>query len=96
MILADGLTLAGVDDAPGALVRSIADTLPDGVLAIDGSRALVFVNQRAEQILRSPVSTALGAPIRESVPLWDAEGRMWWDVANPWKALPSVDRKSVV
>mgnify|MGYP003374252177 CR=1 FL=1 len=90
MILADGLTLAGVDDAPGALVRSIADTLPDGVLAIDGSRALVFVNQRAEQILRSPVSTALGAPIRESVPLWDAEGRMWWDVANPWKALPSV------
>jgi signal transduction histidine kinase len=90
MNVADGVALAGVHQTPADVVRAISSTLPDGLLVIDGERRLVFANRRADEILQSPIGASLGMPIAEAVPLWDAEGRLWWDVANPWQQLHTV------
>jgi signal transduction histidine kinase len=90
MTVADGLALAGVDEAPSDVVQAISGTLPDGLLAIDGSGILGFVNRRAEEILQTSVSGSIGMPVREAVPLWDAEGRLWWDVAESARRLHTV------
>lgn len=90
MNVADGVALAGVHQTPADVVRAISSTIPDGLLVLDGSRRLVFVNRRAEEILQSPISGSLGLPIEEAVPLWDSDGRLWWDVANPWRQLHTV------
>ncbi len=90
MKVADGPALAGVDQSPGDVVRAISDTLPDGLIAVDGRGLLAFANLRAEEILQAPIGDCIGRPIREALPLWDSEGRPWWDVANPWTALHTV------
>ncbi len=87
---ADGAAIAGVDGAPGDVVDAISDTVPDGLLAIDGDRVLVFANRRSEEILRLPLRGLIGRPIHVALPLWDSEGRLWWDVANPWGQLHTV------
>ena len=91
MNVADGVALAGVHQTPADVVRAISSTIPDGLLVLDDSRRLVFVNRRAEEILQSPISGSLGLSIEEAVPLWDSEGRLWWDVANPWRQLQTVE-----
>ena len=90
MNVADGVALAGVHRTPPDVVRAISSTIPDGLLVIDGARRLVFANRRADEILQSPIGESLGQPIVEAVPLWDSEGRLWWDVANPWRQLHIV------
>ena len=78
------------DRSPGDVARAISDTLPDGLIAVDGRGLLAFANLRAEEILQAPIGDCIGRPIREALPLWDSEGRPWWDVANPWTALHTV------
>jgi len=68
----------------------LSDVLPDGLVIVDGGRIVRMVNQRAGEVLRLPLSDAVGRPVREVVPLSDADGRDWWQVTNPWDGLPTL------
>ena len=90
MNVADGVALQGVSQTPADVIHAIAATLPDGLLVINGDRTLVFANRRAAEILQIPTGAELGRRIEKAIPLWDSEGRLWWDVANPWEQLHTV------
>jgi len=71
------------------VVHSLADMLPDGVITVDADRVIRFANQRAGAILHVDHQGLIGRPLELAIPLTDAEGRSWWDLASPWVGLSS-------
>jgi signal transduction histidine kinase len=75
---------------PPAQVTAMADVLPDGLVVVDSARIVRFTSARAAQLLHMDPDTIVGRSVRESLPLYDSEGRLWWDIADPWGSLHTV------
>jgi signal transduction histidine kinase len=77
--------LAVTGRSPGGLV--CADDLPDGlVIADDAGRVCVF-NRAAARLTGVAPADAIGANIRDVLPLKDRDGRDWWACADPYHGL---------
>lgn len=63
---------------------------PDGIVTVDGSGLIDFVNTRAEKVTGIPREELRGRHLTEGLPFRDMDGRVWWDYVNPWGTLPSV------
>lgn len=84
----DGAAAGGsAATAPGApdLVK-LADDLPDGLVVADADGRVLLVNAAARR-LTGLGDSALGADVREVLPLQDTAGRRWWDCTDPWGGL---------
>jgi signal transduction histidine kinase len=69
------------------LLDGLPNDLPDGlVVAGPDARILVF-NRAAERITGLAALDAVGADIREALPLQDTTGRRWWACTDPWSGL---------
>lgn len=62
----------------------VAHWHPDGMIVVAADGVIDLVNDRAAQICGIPVEELSGRPLREALPLQDAYGVSWWDVAYPW------------
>jgi signal transduction histidine kinase len=71
------------------LVSSMAcaDDLPDGLVIADHAGRIVVFNRAAARLTGMPVRAALGADVRQILPLRDADGRSWWACADPYHGL---------
>lgn len=73
---------------PDALASHGIEFLPDGLIAAVGPEARIrFMNGHAQRISGVSVDVAMGADLREVLPLRDVTGESWWDIANPWVGL---------
>lgn len=88
MATVDLATVVTMD--PPAQISALANLLPDGLVALDGGGLVRFVSERAAVLLQQPGDALVGRPVREALPLYDSEGRLWWDVADPWHTLHTV------
>jgi signal transduction histidine kinase len=66
------------------------DDLPDGVVVADATGVVVLVNRAAARIAGIDAVGALGAPLRDVLPLTDTEGRRWWVCVDPARSLRTV------
>ena len=76
--------------APGpVLVSSLvcADELPDGLVIADHAGRVMVFNRAASRLTGIPVRAAIGADVRQILALRDADGRCWWQSANPYHGL---------
>jgi signal transduction histidine kinase len=76
--------------APGpVLVSSMAcaDELPDGLVIADHAGRVMVFNRAAARLTGRPVQAAIGADVRQILPLRDADGRCWWACADPYDGL---------
>jgi signal transduction histidine kinase len=76
--------------APGpVLVSSMAcaDELPDGLVIADHAGRVMVFNRAAARLTGTPVRSAVGADVRQTLPLRDADGRCWWACADPYHGL---------
>jgi signal transduction histidine kinase len=64
-----------------------ADDLPDGLVIADHAGRVMVFNRAAARLTGMPVRAALGADVRQILPLRDADGRCWWACANPYHGL---------
>ena len=82
--------------APHASVPSglmvCADDLPDGLVVADHVGRVVVFNRAAEKLTRMPAGKALGADVRQVLPLSDRDGRSWWSHIDPYHGLPTRTR----
>lgn len=51
-----------------ALLTSVFDRINDGIIALDAEETIIYVNQRATQILNRAASDLLGKPLGEAFP----------------------------
>jgi PAS domain S-box-containing protein len=65
----------------------VHDLHPDGMVVADADASIVYVNERACQILAMSAEKLIGTDIRTSFPLQDNEGRSWWTCTDPWGGL---------
>jgi signal transduction histidine kinase len=79
-----------VNGDAGELLRRVSDMLPDGLVVLDEAAVIRFVNLRAGEILQVSVDALLDRPVREAMPLTDADGRDWWQLADPWQGLSTT------
>lgn len=57
---------------------------PDGMITVGADCIIDLVNERAVQICGIPADELRGRPLHEALPLQDAHGVSWWDIADPW------------
>ncbi|MGE5286940.1 MAG: ATP-binding protein [Micromonosporaceae bacterium] len=72
-------------DSPGGLVS--ADDLPDGLVIADGAGRVLVFNKAAARLTGIAPADALGADVRQALPLRDRDGRDWWAVTDPYHGL---------
>jgi signal transduction histidine kinase len=76
--------------APGpVLVSSMAcaDELPDGLVIADHAGRVMVFNRAAARLTGTTIRSAVGADVRQILPLRDADGRCWWACADPYHGL---------
>lgn len=62
--------------------------LPDGLVSIEGpERTVGTLTARASRIMGIRPEDVLGHDVLDVLPLRDADGNSWWDVASPWTGL---------
>ncbi len=71
--------------SPGGLV--CPDDLPDGLVLADGTGRVSVFNRAAARLTGIAPADAIGADIREVLPLRDRDGRDWWAFADPYHGL---------
>lgn len=76
-----------------SLDKSAYDDLPDGVVVVDPSGAVVVVNPAAERMLASSADSLVGRQLREVLPLEDPQGRDWWECTQPFGGLGTRTRQ---
>jgi signal transduction histidine kinase len=64
-----------------------ADDLPDGLVVTDHAARVAVFNRAATRLTGIPALAALGADVRQLLPLRDADGRSWWSAADPYHGL---------
>jgi hypothetical protein len=69
-----------------------ADDLPDGVVMADHTGRVVVFNRAAARLVGVAPASALGANVRDLLPLRDGEGRDWWACTNPYDGLSTRTR----
>ena len=81
--------LAGPAVPGPVLVGSMAcaDELPDGLVIADHAGRVTVFNRAASRLTGTPAGAAVGADVRQVLPLHDADGRCWWACANPYQGL---------
>src|SRR5690349_9449103 len=77
-----------------ALASSVvcADDLPDGLVVADHAARVTVFNRAATRLTGIPAPAALGADVRQLLPLRDADGRCWWVAADPYHGLSTRTR----
>jgi len=76
---------AAAGRSPGGLV--CADDLPDGVVIADETGRVSVFNRAAARLTGVAPGDAIGADIRQILPLRDRDGRDWWACADPYDGL---------
>jgi signal transduction histidine kinase len=92
---ADARDDAGMEAAGPARVMGLmvcADDLPDGLIIADHAGRVIVFNRAAEKLIRTPAGKALGADVRQVLPLSDRDGRSWWVHIDPYHGLPTRTR----
>ena len=86
--------LVGVAAQLPVLTSSIvcADDLPDGLVVTDHAARITVFNRAATRLTGIQVRDALGADVRQVLPLRDADGRSWWSCADPYHGLSTRTR----
>ena len=81
--------LAGPAVPGPVLVGSMAcaDELPDGLVIADHAGRVTVFNRAASRLTGTPAGAAVGADVRQVLPLHDADGRCWWSCADPYRGL---------
>jgi signal transduction histidine kinase len=80
-------------DMPAAAMFAVCpDDLPDGLVIADHAARVVVFNRAAARLAGIPPATAIGADVRDLLPLRDAEGRNWWACTSPYDGLPTRTR----
>ena len=69
-----------------------ADDLPDGLVVTDHAARVIVFNRAAARLTGIPVPAALGADVRQLLPLRDADGHCWWVAADPYHGLATRTR----
>jgi signal transduction histidine kinase len=90
-----GLALGGAAGltgpvAPGPVLISsmaCADDLPDGLVIADHAGRVMVFNRAASRLTGIPARAAIGADVRQTLALRDADGHCWWVSANPYHGL---------
>ena len=86
--------LVGVAAQLPVLTSSVvcADDLPDGLVVTDHAARITVFNRAATRLTGIQVRDALGADVRQMLPLRDADGRSWWSCADPYHGLSTRTR----
>ena len=86
--------LVGVAAQLPVLTSSVvcADDLPDGLVVTDHAARITVFNRAATRLTGIQVRDALGADVRQVLPLRDADGRSWWSCADPYHGLSTRTR----
>ena len=86
--------LVGVAAQLPVLTSSVvcADDLPDGLVVTDHAARVTVFNRAAARLTGIGVREALGADVRQVLPLRDADGRGWWSCADPYHGLSTRTR----
>jgi len=71
--------------SPGGLI--CADELPDGLVVADHTGRVCVFNRAATRLTGIAGADAIGADVREVLPLCDREGHDWWACADPYHGL---------
>jgi PAS domain S-box-containing protein len=71
--------------SPGGLI--CADELPDGLVLADQAGRVCVFNRAAARLTGIDPADAIGADVREVLPLRDRDGRDWWACADPYHGL---------
>jgi signal transduction histidine kinase len=71
--------------APSGLV--CADDLPDGLVIADETGRVSVFNPAAARLTGTAPGDAIGADVRDVLPLRDRDGRDWWACADPYHGL---------
>jgi signal transduction histidine kinase len=69
-----------------------ADDLPDGLVVADHAARVTVFNRAASRLTGIPAPAALGADVRQLLPLRDADGHCWWVTADPYHGLSTRTR----
>src|SRR5215468_1995643 len=69
-----------------------ADDLPDGLVVADHAARVTVFNRAATRLTGIPAPAALGADVRQLLPLRDADGHCWWVAADPYHGLATRTR----
>jgi signal transduction histidine kinase len=69
-----------------------ADDLPDGLVVTDHTARVTVFNRAATRLTGIPAPAALGADVRQLLPLRDADGRCWWAATDPYHGLATRTR----
>ena len=77
-------------ESSGGLVS--ADDVPDGLVMADSSGRVSVFNKAAARLTGIAPADAIGAEIRQVLPLRDHDGRDWWSVADPYHGLNTRTR----
>jgi signal transduction histidine kinase len=89
--LGPGMVATPLASTPTGLMVC-ADDLPDGLIIADHAGRVTVFNRAAEKLIRKPAGKALGADVRQVLPLSDRDGRSWWDHIDPYHGLPTRTR----
>jgi signal transduction histidine kinase len=75
--------------APGGLPGWAVspDALPDGLVVADSRGTVTVFNRVASRLTGTAPSAAVGADVRDVLPLRDRDGRCWWTLAQPYGGL---------
>ncbi len=86
--------VAGVPAHPTAAagLHMGPDELPDGLVIADHLGLVAVFNRAAARLTGISAADALGADVRQALPLTDADGRCWWMSADPYQGLPTRTR----
>jgi signal transduction histidine kinase len=88
-----GPALSGEEDFVPTWDKTAYDDLPDGVLVVDDTRAVVVLNAAAERLLGITADSAVGHDLHDVLPLVDETGRDWWACTDPFGGLTSRTRQ---
>ncbi len=77
--------------APGWTVTP--DALPDGLVVADSRGTVTVFNRAAGRLTRTAPAAAVGASVRDVLPLRDSDGRCWWTIAKPYGGLRTRTRQ---
>ncbi len=72
---------------------SAYDELPDAVLVVEPSGAVVVANTAAERILSTARDALVGRDLRELLPLVDEQQRDWWSCSDVFGGLSTRQRQ---
>ena len=65
----------------------ILEKMPDGIVVAAHDGRVTFVNPRAEVLLGARAQDLLGTPVQTAVPLLVGSGTSWWECIDPWGGL---------